>query len=280
MGSSRVRLALSLALLAGWASQLAGEETDFATALMTSTIKIEGEGSTGTGFLLEQPHGGDSARAACILVTTAHVLAQLPGETVTLHLRRRSGERFERLPVPLRVRRAGRPLWVQHPVADVAVMPVALPAEAHVVLTGCDRLATDETLAELAIGPGEEVLVLGFPFGAESSAAGFPILRGGRIASYPLLPTRDLRTFLMDFPVFTGNSGGPVFITSASRRRGASLDGKGFGWVLGLVSRLRQVRERRTSLDETVMTHSLSLAVVVHASFVREVIESLPPLED
>jgi hypothetical protein len=167
---------------------------------------------------------------------------------------------------------------VQHPTADVAAMRVRVPETAHVVLALTDLLATDETLRQLAVGPGEELLVLGFPLGAESSSAGFPILRSGRIASYPLLPTKDVKTFLMDFQVFKGNSGGPVFLMASARQSAGGLSLGRFLSVFGLVSQEQEVKERIQSLTEiTERTHRLALAVVVHAQFIRETIDALPP---
>ena len=270
-------LILTVAYLVVCTGYVAAQETDLATALMTSTIKIEAPGSTGTGFLLGQPLKADPSRVAYVLVTAAHVLANAKGDTVVLHFRKKVGEGFERLSVPLAIRAASKPLWVQHVTADVAAMRIRVPQLAHVVLASTDLLATDDTLRQLAVGPGEELLVLGFPFGAESSSAGFPILRSGRIASYPLLPTKDVKTFLMDFQVFKGNSGGPVFLMSTARQNSGGLSLGRFLSIIGLVSQEQEIKERIESLAEiTVRTHRLGLAVVVHSLFIRETVDSLP----
>jgi S1-C subfamily serine protease len=255
------------------------QEPDLTTALMTSTVKIEAQGSLGTGFLLGQPLAGDPKRAAYVFVTAAHVLAESKSDIAVLHLRKRSSDGFERLPVKIQIRAGGKPLWTQHPTADVALMRLKLPEEAHLLLAPTDLLASDERLRQLAVGPGEELLVLGFPFGAESSPSGFPILRSGRIASYPLLPAREVKTFLMDFQVFRGNSGGPVFLMSKQREgSGGTLAAGPVLSLVGLVSQEQQFRERIQSLAEiTVRTHRLGLAVVVHAHFIRETIDLLPP---
>ena len=145
-------------------------------------------------------------------------------------------------------------------------------------LAPTDLLANDDRLRKLAVGPGEELLVLGFPFGAESSAAGFPILRSGRIASYPLLPAKEVKTFLMDFQVFKGNSGGPVFLMTNLRAASGTVAVGPVLSLVGLVSQEQQFKERIESLAEiTVRTHRMGLAVVVHAHFIRETIDLLPP---
>jgi hypothetical protein len=120
---------------------------------MTSTIKIEAEGSLGTGFLLGQPLKTEPPRSAYVLVTAAHVLADAKSDTAVMHFRKRVGDSFERLRTPLEIRAGGKPLWVQHPTADVAAMRVRVLQVAHVVLASTDLLATDNTMRELAVGP-------------------------------------------------------------------------------------------------------------------------------
>jgi len=272
-----MRLAVALVLVSLPVHSPA-QEPDLTTALMTSTAKIEAQGSLGTGFLLGQPLAGDPTRAAYVFVTAAHVLAESKSGVAVLHLRKRAGNGFGRLPVKIQIRAGGKPLWTQHPTADVAVMRLKLPEDAHLMLAPTDLLASDDRLRQLAVGPGEELLVLGFPFGAESSAAGFPILRSGRIASYPLLPAKEVKTFLMDFQVFKGNSGGPVFLMSKPRAGSGTGAAVPVLSLVGLVSQEQQFRERIQSLAEiTVRNHRMGLAVVVHAHFIRETIDLLPP---
>ena len=78
---------------------------------------------------------------------------------------------------------------------------------AHRQLQDPGLLADDEMLSLFEANPGEELTALGYPLGAESNSAGFAILRSGKIASYPLLPTEATQKFLFDFAIFPGNSG-------------------------------------------------------------------------
>ena len=72
-----------------------------------------------------------------------------------------------------------------------------------------DWLAGPDTFPSIDIGPGDEMMVLGYPAGAvRRLPPAFPILRSGRVG----LADRGaatLPTFLLDFRVFPGNSGGP-----------------------------------------------------------------------
>jgi len=107
--------------------------------------------------------------------------------------------------------------------ADVAVMYVNL-ARGRTDPHHLDQpVADDDMLSEFEVNPGEELICLGYPFGAESNTGGFPILRSGRIASYPLLPTESTKALLFDFPIFPGNSGGPVYLSSNNRTYGGRM---------------------------------------------------------
>ena len=111
------------------------------------------------------------------------------------------------------MRDGGKPLWYRHPEADVAAMIVPLPEEflrQHDWLPEM-LLAGDDRFREREITAGDELMCLGYPLGLESNPAGFPILRSGRIASFPITPSTVAKSFLFDIPVYGGNSGGPVF---------------------------------------------------------------------
>jgi S1-C subfamily serine protease len=255
---------------------------DIATALMRSTFKIQGQGAgkpvSGTVFILGQPIGTNGY--GYVLVTAKHVLDDIKGASGTLILRKRSGEAFERFnhEIPLRTNGVGR--WVTHPEADVAVMRVGLPPDIDLQLISTDLFATDQILTEYEIGPGQELLVLGFPLGLEANAAGFPILRSGRIASYPLVPTSKSKTFLMDFQVFPGNSGGPVLLVARNPTIKGATHIMTVQSLIGVVSQEMAVTERVESLtEESLKRHKLALGVIVHASFVKETLAMLPPIK-
>ena len=65
--------------------------TDLATLLMNSTFKIEGDSVNGTSFLIGKhvPHSPDEAYY--VLVTAAHVIESIPGNSATERRRKREG---------------------------------------------------------------------------------------------------------------------------------------------------------------------------------------------
>lgn len=74
------------------------------------------------------------------------------------------------------------------------------------------------------------------------------------------------------------NSGGPVYFVGTNRTYGNSTRlGETIQFVAGLVSEEQILEEEIKSLNEVRREkHPLSLAVVVHASLIREAIDLLP----
>jgi S1-C subfamily serine protease len=258
-------------------------EYDLNTVLMRSTFKLEGNGSMGTAFIIGRPSEREASKAFYLLITAAHVLEQMKGTNATLFLRRKiANGTFERVPHSFGIRRDDQPLWMRHPdnVADVAAMYVALPEHIDLALLPTTVLADDEVLRKFEIHPGDELMCLGYPFGAEANAAGFPILRSGKIASYPLIPTEQTKTFLYDFQVFSGNSGGPVYFVQSGRSFAGGMHVATIQFVAGIVTQEYVIKERVESVYEVKEErHPLGLATIVHAVFVKETIDKLPSLD-
>jgi S1-C subfamily serine protease len=194
---------------------------------MRSTFKIvgkklTGQTSIGTVFIIGRPVPEDNQKLFYVLVTAAHVLRDINEERAILFLRKKNGEEFVKFPHSIQIRNGEKPLWKEHPKADVAVMYIRLPQETDIQLLPMSLLASDQELNQFEIHPGDVLSCLGYPFGAEANEAGFPILRSGQIASYPLTPTSKIQTFLLDFRVFGGNSGGPVYFVASNRTYGGA----------------------------------------------------------
>jgi S1-C subfamily serine protease len=261
-----------------------GKDLELNSVLMECTFKLEGQNAQGqatmgTGFVIGRPVPNAPGRAKYVLITAAHVLNDMVGETMALHLRRKLGENnWVQAPVAIPIRANGQPLWTKHPTSDVAVMYINLPAELSLPLITSDLLADDNLLSKFEIHPGDELECLGYPFGFPSNAAGFPVLRSGKIASYPLLPTAVTKTFLYDFRVFKGNSGGPVYFVQTNRFYGNHFRlGENIHFIAGLVSEEESISQTMTGVyEQEVRQLQLGLAVVVHASLIKQTVEMLP----
>ena len=256
---------------------LAEAPMDINSVLMRSTFKIAGNGSIGTAFILGKPMPSDPNKAYYVMVTAAHVLNQMTGEKAILYLRKKEGDSFKKFPFEISIRKGDKALWTTHPSADVAVMYVPLPQVADITLISTDLLATDETLNKFEIHPGDRLSCLGYPLNYEANEAGFPILRSGYIASYPLVPTKTVKSFLFDFNVFEGNSGGPVYMVDYSRTYGGALAIGVVEFLAGLVSQESVFQERIESRNELrIQNTQLGLGVVIHAALIREALALLP----
>jgi S1-C subfamily serine protease len=250
--------------------------------LMNSTFRIVGssrEGQrVGTCFIVGRPIPNQKGRATYVLVTAAHVFNELVGGTATLVLRQRDIQgRWIENPWQIQIRdNNGQPKWVTNPNADVAAMYVPLPPNALPYFLPTDFLADDAKLTSFEVHPGDDLNVLGYPLGF-GGPGGFPILRSGKIASYPLVPSKDNPFFLLDFRVFKGNSGGPVYLVSYNRSYGGGPNIGIVHMIMGLVSEEMNATEPVKSLYESgSKVYPLGIAKIVPASFIKETINMLP----
>lgn len=242
---------------------------DLAVELIQATVQLEqplGDGTrtVGTGFLISAP--GPDGKPRTVLITANHVLEKMPGATARIGYRVSNPDgSWNYAPQPVKIRDdGGKELWTHHPDRDVAAMTIKAPPEFAKAAIPVNYLAADDTFAQYQVNAGDEMMALGFPRGLSANAAGFPILRSGRVASYPLAPAKIFPTFLLDFSVFPGNSGGPVFVSRASRTGGVTQvanDNQDPGFIAGLLTQQVELNNER-----------LEIGIVTHAKYIRETI--------
>ena len=183
----------------------------------------------------------------------------MPGPIATVGFRVENADGSWRYdPMPLKIRDGDKELWLHHPDRDVAAISIEAPPEFAKAALPETWLATDDTFAKFDVGPGDEMLALGFPEGLSANSAGFPILRSGKVASFPLGPSSAFPTFLLDFNVFPGNSGGPVYVRDTAHRApvGSSVPD---GFIAGMLTQQVELNSQ-----------NLSIGIVTDARFVRE----------
>ena len=251
----------------------AGERPDLGKVLMESTFKLQGttrEDSLlfGSAFIFNLTCGENQRQS--VLVTSAHLLDTLVTEQALLGLRdRRWDGTWEERPWWVRIRNDGKPLWRRHQRADVAALCIDLPGYAEIPLSSLELLADGETFQRYQIHPGDELLCLGYSSqDGIHGPGGFPILRGGKIASYPLYPVERYGTFKYDVEIFRGYSGGPVYFDQVGRiYDGVDHPGEQIRFIAGLLS--------RQWFADREETQPLKVAEVVHAQFIREILIEL-----
>jgi V8-like Glu-specific endopeptidase len=240
---------------------------DLPATLTQATVQIEqaqpdGSHIVGTGFLINDPTPDGKPRT--VLVTANHVFERMSqGEAhIGYRIQGKDGA-WSYDPEPVAIRRGKTQLWTHHPSRDVAAIVVKAPTAFSKSAIPLAWLAGDDTFARFGVGQGDEMMVLGYPQGLSANTAGFPILRSGRVAS-PIERAALSPTFLLDFRVFPGNSGGPVFIADAGRRHPGTVGTEDVQFVAGILTQQVEMNDQR-----------LEIGIVTEASFVRETIGQL-----
>lgn len=264
---------LLVGLLACRAASAAAQSPRPKTDLVLATVRISNPKSTATAFILHRPAAEPGQPARPVLVTAAHAFERSEGEEMSVLYRRKEPDgSFAKAPAQVKVRTEQTPLWTKHAKQDVAVLPIELPSGIQVPVLSLDCLANDE---DLKTGePGDLVRCVGFPHGAvfEPNAAGFPVVRLGCIAGYPLVPS-ERQPLLVDYNTFEGDSGGIVYWEKPAG------DGKPVCKILGLIQGQHMFNQRYEFPYETgEFRKQLGLAIVVQAQAIRETIGQLPPI--
>jgi hypothetical protein len=247
------------------------------TVLMETTfqvsgphVKIAGATSTGTGFVVGKPSPqGDFSYF--VLVTAAHVFEDVAGDIATITTREKQPDDSYKTELRrIHLRENGKNIYVRHPSVDVAAIYVGLPSGyKNVTMVGDGLLASEADLIRFEIHPGDELLCLGYPLGG-AGPYGFPILRSGKIASFPLTPTKQHSNWLFDFRVFPGNSGGPVYLVDRGRMYDNTTHlGETLQMVIGLVTQ-QIIVDKGTTTEK-----DLNLGVVIPATFICETMDML-----
>jgi hypothetical protein len=249
---------------------------DMNTMLMETTFRIQGPKkgtpnaiSFGTGFLVGKPTS-DNSKAFYVLITAAHVLDGIDGDDATLMLRekQRDGNYLEK-PWNVKIRNANVALYVKHNEVDAAAIYLSMPDKLDITMLPMGLLSDDKMLHDFEIHPGDQLFCLGFPLFV-SSESGFPILRSGTIASYPLIPTKIHKNILFDFRIYEGNSGGPVYFIDRGRTyKGNTHLGETIQFIVGLVTSQLGSKAYNGQM--------IQMAAVVPSSFILETIALLPP---
>ncbi len=252
------RAAFGLLVVAVASASAAPE--DVAEAAARATVRIFNGVGSGTGWFVAVP--GPDGEARHVLVTANHVFDAMktPDFTIAYRAPAKDGT-FARKEAKARHRDGDKALWVRHPELDAAALRVTVPDGVDLEPFPFDRVADGSWAAGKKVRAGQDVFVPCFPVRLESTPAGWPLVRKGSIATYPLTPAA--KTMLIDYSHFEGDSGAPAV---------AYPDGKPL--VVGLVFALVRHTTTTVSPFEERKSHvPLDLAIAVNAPHLRDVIE-------
>ncbi len=258
----RAPLTLTLLLLLVFAAPSVRAD-EKAEQLVRATYKLFHPDSTATCLVIEKK--GKDNKIKRYIATAHHVLGNTKGETCLFVSREKkpSGEWF-RKDVKIKIRDGEEKLWTKHAKHDLAILE--LPGDIEMPGLPFECLATEKTMEK--VHTGDDVHLAVYPERTEANGAGFPILRSGSIASFPIHPIKIHAVLLVDATSWSGDSGGPIIHKSLSAPGGGPV-------VIAFVRGLKRVtdKEKESRFEERVRHYPLHVVEALHASFVREMIE-------
>ena len=222
---------------------------------MWTTYLIGSEKGMGAGFVVFRRDANEPDGVVAVMVTAAHLLDAVGKGPLFVGTRTPDAQGGVRVAiVEFQPRRSGQRFYVRHPEHDIAAFELRLPKEA------ADLIALPSFLDDPAHGrkpprAGEEVSFLGFPEMLPELEGLFPVLRTGRVASYPVGTAQSGGVFVINADVYPGDSGAPVYVAG----RGGRPE------LTGMII-------RRVGSDKKAFSH---LAIAVEARLIRETLQLL-----
>ena len=197
-----------------------GERLNANERMMWSTYPVATQKGMATGFVVARRDSSVPGGIVPVVVTSTHVISTMGKGPLYVGIRipDEKGE-AEVAVLQLQPTSQGRPFYVRHPHQDVCAFSLRIPPEAAGILRLPSALQQSKVKRNADLPrAGTEVFFLGYPEVAPGTGGGFPVLRSGRVASYPTASMRNQRKFLVDADVYPGDSGAPVYITRHGRR--------------------------------------------------------------
>jgi hypothetical protein len=219
----------------------------------------------------------DRTRRVVFLVTNKHVI----DDQDELYIRFNQGSGSKRFRIAVK-REDGSELFQTSDRFDVAVTGIQQQAlrEAGAEFASIpeEALLDLEGLESKGIVGGDTVFTLGFPMGLAGDEKKYAIVRGGVLARMDREIVNTTGSFLIDCPVFPGNSGGPVVLPTEIHTLGQE-EPRTRVHVIGIVSGYlpwedmaisQQTRRPRITFEE-----NSGLATVVPLDAVNELVTSM-----
>jgi len=276
-----------------YASTIAAQATDQANSSAEPTVNTEGLSviaaksacrifigtESGTCFFISRIRNN---KQQTVLVTAAHLFEKTKEKNATLVFRESTGRREMTIPIQ---NSSNMPLWKKHSRYDIAGLAVDLPDSDLVNIFTLEQLADQKLFDSETITVGQACQIPSFPAKLESTSLGYPILRSGSIASYPLAPVVSQPTFMIDVSAFGGDSGAPVLVAIADRINGIpaktgtanQFDSKPTLIVAGLVfAKQRQTHKTVTPYEERIRHTPMGISIAVNSVLIRQTLDMIP----
>jgi len=195
--------------------------------LSYSTVKIEtfdvdGNKSTGTGFIVNLAVLADKEQIVPIIITNKHVVEGGVKFRINFCLAGADHQPIDDQHFPIEFTTQILP-WVMHPEHDVdlCAIPIAPLDGAAVkngkrlyyVPLGLECIPNAETISHFdAI---EDIHMIGYPIGLSDEINNKPIVRKGITATHFMKDYNGKKEFVIDCACYPGSSGSPVFVINS-----------------------------------------------------------------
>lgn len=208
-------------MLLPWAGASCAGKMNVTEKMMWSTYPLATLKGAATGFVINRHDASAPGGKVPVVFTSVHVLDTLGKGPLIIGFRMpdSAGDAQVSLLAYTPPEQKGKGLfYVRHPQHDIAAFAMHLPPE----IAG--RAKVPSCLDEKTLSPGGrslhsgmEVSFLGYPEVLPGTEGAFPVLRSGRVASYPVGTPQAHGRFLINSDVYPGDSGAPVFVTGRGR---------------------------------------------------------------
>lgn len=236
----------------------------------------------GTGFLFGQAinQTKDGKKYRFFLISNKHVLNGNDSIWVKFNASDMSGSKDYRLPLKYR---NGRSAWVGHPEVTVDIGAIFLNANTlqkenrkFGIFRSDEHVADMTSLISDGVSEGDGVFALGFPMNMVDTSKQFVICRSGAIARIRDMFDSKGNSFLVDAPVFPGNSGGPVILKpEAVAIQGTKPISSAIlvGIVYSYVPYTDVAVSQQTGKVRTLFEENSGLTLVHHAGLIKETVQ-------
>jgi len=165
----------------------------------------------GTGFFVIRKIK-DKKQGKPYLISNKHVFDAC--KQAIIRMKEKGTENLKEVPLPL-VDNEGNPIYICHPSADVAILPLNADfITSHNLEFPCfdidDDAMTSEELLDNGVDEGSIIYMLGFPMGLVNNMSLLPICRMGCVARLCQQQIATDGNILVDIQNFPGNSGSPI----------------------------------------------------------------------
>lgn len=186
--------------------------------MMWSTYPLVTQKGAATGFIVNHRDPRTPGGRMPVVFTAAHLIETLGKGPLLIGIRLpgRAEEIESALLVFSPPKMTGEEcFYVRHPDHDLVAFALHLPED----FNGCELMASflDERMLARdgkLLHSGVEVSFFGYPEVLPGTDGGFPVLRSGRVASYPVGTSQSQGRFLINSDVYPGDSGAPVIISN------------------------------------------------------------------